>query len=94
MTEKETLLYIFEQEMLPKIYGFCRQKLNTTEDAEDLSQDICLEVLKAINAGKQIENLNAFVWSISNHMFYNWLRKKEKRHNRVSVGIFSLRGRY
>ncbi len=34
-------------------------------------------MLKAINAGKKIENLNAFVWSISNHMFYNWLRKKK-----------------
>lgn len=52
---------------------FCR----SIEDAEDLSQDICLEVLQAINANKQIENLNAFVWSVSNHMFYNWLRKKK-----------------
>ena len=77
MTEKETLLWIFEQEMVSKIYGFCRAKLNTLEDAEDLSQDICLEVLQAIHTGKQIGNLNAFVWSVSNHMFFNWLRKKK-----------------
>ncbi len=77
MTEKDNLLWIFEKEMIPKIYGFCRVKLNTVEDAEDLSQDICLEVLQAINTGKQIDNLNAFVWSVSNHMFYNWLRKKK-----------------
>lgn len=77
MTEKETLLRIFEKEMIPKIYGFCKVKLNTVEDAEDLSQDICLEVLQAINSNKQIENLNAFVWSVSVHMFYNWLRKKK-----------------
>lgn len=77
MTEKETLLRAFEKEMIPKIYGFCRVKLNTVEDAEDLSQDICLEVLQAIHSDKQIENLNAFVWSVSNHLFYNWLRKKK-----------------
>ena len=77
MTEKENLLCVFEKEMISKIYGFCRIKLNTVEDAEDLSQDICLEVLQAINAERQIENLNAFVWSVSNHMFYNWLRKKK-----------------
>lgn len=77
MTEKEKLLWVFEQEMIPKIYGFCRAKLNTPEDAEDLSQDICLEVLQTIHRGKRIENLNAFVWSVSNHMFYNWLRKKK-----------------
>ncbi len=78
MTDKEALLNIFEKEMISKIYGFCRVKLNTIEDAEDLSQDICLEVIEAISANKPIENLNAFVWSVSNHMFYNWLRKKKR----------------
>ena len=77
LTEKETLMLIFKKEMIPKIYGFCTIKLNTVEDAEDLAQDICIEVLKAINSGKHIDNLNAFVWSVSNHMFYNWLRKKK-----------------
>ena len=77
MTEQEALLRVFETEMIPKIYGFCRVKLGAVEDAEDLSQDICLEVLQAIHAGKEIGNLNAFVWSVSNHMFYNWLRKKK-----------------
>lgn len=77
MTETEALLCVFENEMIPKIYGFSRRKTNTDEDAEDLSQDICLEVLKVIHSGKQIENLNAFVWSVSNHTFCNWLRKKK-----------------
>ena len=77
MTEKEYLLHAFEKEMLPKIYGFCRLKTNDVSEAEDLAQDICLEVLKSINSGKSIENLNAFVWSVSNHMFFNLLRKKK-----------------
>lgn len=77
LTEKDDLISIFEKEMISKIYGFCRVKVNSTEDAEDLSQDICFEVLRSIHSGKKIENLNAFVWSVSNHMFYNWLRKKK-----------------
>ena len=75
MTEKEYLLHAFESEMIPKIYGFCRLKLNNQADAEDLAQDICLEVIKSINSQKQIENLNAFVWSVSNHLFFNLLRR-------------------
>ena len=55
LTEKEALLWVFEQEMVSKIYGFCRAKLNTVEEAEDLSQDICLEVLQAIHAGNRSE---------------------------------------
>ena len=77
MTEKDALLQAFQQDMISKIYGFCRLKLKSTEDAEDLSQDICLEVIKSIRTGKKIENLNAYVWKISNHMFFNWLRKKK-----------------
>lgn len=77
LTEKEYLLHAFESEMIPKIYGFCRLKLNNQADAEDLAQDICLEVIKSINSQKQIENLNAFVWSVSNHLFFNLLRRKK-----------------
>ncbi len=77
MTEKESLLLAFENEILPKIYGFCKLKMSTDADAEDLSQDICLEVLKAIHSSKQIENFNAFVWSVSNHTLCNWMRKKK-----------------
>ncbi|MCM1027773.1 MAG: sigma-70 family RNA polymerase sigma factor [Roseburia sp.] len=76
MREREELLQTLEKELLPKIYGFCVLKMNTQQEAEDLSQEICTEVLKAIRSGKRIENLNAFVWSVSNHMFYNYLRRK------------------
>lgn len=67
----------FEEEYLEKVLGFCYQKVNTKEDAEDLSSQIALEVLKNIHSGKQIENLGAFVWSVSNHVFYKWLRAKK-----------------
>ena len=67
----------FEKEYLAKVLGFCYQKVNTREDAEDLSSEISLEVLKAINSGKSIENLGAFVWSVSNHTFLKWLRSKK-----------------
>lgn len=78
MTDKERMLYIFETEMIPKIYGFCRLKVHTVEDAEDLSQEIAMEVLRAIRGNKPIENLNAFVWSVSNHLFFNFLRRKKR----------------
>jgi RNA polymerase sigma-70 factor (ECF subfamily) len=67
----------FEEEYLAKILGFCYQKVNSREDAEDLSSEIALEVVKAINSGKEIENLGAFIWSVSNHTFFKWLRSKK-----------------
>lgn len=70
-------LKLFEEEYLSKILGFCYQKVNTREDAEDLSSEIALEVVKTIQSGKVIENLGAFVWSVSNHTFFKWLRSKK-----------------
>ena len=58
MTEKDALLRAFETEMIPKIYGFCRLKMNTVEDAEDLSQEICLEVLRAMDYPGQLNDEN------------------------------------
>ena len=77
MTQQE-LISALESDLLPKIYGFCRMKLGGEAEAEDLAQEICVELLKAIRGGKEIENFSAFAWSVSNHLFYNHLRKKKR----------------
>jgi len=68
---------LLEKEYMAKILGFAYQKLNDRDAAEDLASDITLEVLKVVRSGKEIENFNALVWSISNHMFYKLLRRKK-----------------
>lgn len=75
---KEEIIQLLEEEYLTKIMGFCYGKVNSSEDAEDLAQDITMEVVKSVYAGKKIENLNAFVWSVSNHTFFKWLRSKKR----------------
>lgn len=77
MTEKD-LVTLLETEYLAKILGFCYQKLNDREAAEDLASDIMLEVMKVIRSGKAIENFNALVWSISNHTFCKFLRARKR----------------
>lgn len=66
-----------EEELVLKIYGFCRWRLHSVQDAEDLAQDICLELVKAIRSGKEIRNLYAYAYEVQNHLFYNFLRKKK-----------------
>jgi len=51
--------------------------MNSREDAEDLAQDIVLQVLSVIHTGKQIENFNAFAWSVSNRTFFKRLCNKK-----------------
>lgn len=77
------------EEYLSKILGFCYQKVNSKEDAEDLAQEITLEVLKAMRGGKQIENLNAFIWSVTNHTFCKWLRAKKHGSTSYLTELFA-----
>ncbi len=76
MTTQE-LLTLLEQEYLAKILGFAYQKVQDRTEAEELASDITLEIVKTIRKGREIENFNALVWSISNHVFFNYLRKKK-----------------
>lgn len=77
MTDKNELLVRFEAEYLHKVLGFCILKLSDYVEAEDLAQEIALEVIKTIRRAATIDNLNALVWSISNHIFCKYLRKKK-----------------
>lgn len=78
----------FEEEYLEKVLGFCYQKVNNRENAEDLSMEIAVEVLKAIRSEKEIENLGAFVWSVSNHIFFKWLRTRKYGSTAYLDGLF------
>lgn len=74
---KPDYVTLLETEYVAKILGFAYQKLNDRSEAEDLASDITLEVLKTIRSGREIENFNALVWSISNHIFFKRLRQKK-----------------
>ena len=81
-------VHILECEYLPKILGFAYLKMNTKEEAEDLSQDIALQLLSAINSGKHIDNWNAFVWSVSNNTFFKRLRSKKHSETVYMIDLF------
>ena len=78
MSNRDELMELFEKEYLSKIFGFSVMKTNSRADAEDLSQEIAYQMIRAIDAGKKIENFSTFIWSVSNHTFYHFLRKKKR----------------
>ncbi len=77
MADIEKLFYDFEKEYLPKIFGFCIIKMNNNTEAEELAQEISLQVIRTLRSGKKIENMNALIWKISNYTFCKYLRRKK-----------------
>ena len=71
------LLALFQNEYLPKIYSFARIKLNNLHESDELASEIILQIVKYIRRGKIIENMNAFVWKVSNNTLCKLLREKK-----------------
>ena len=61
------------------IYNYCRSRVTTREDAEDLSQDILLELWKSADSLRSEEAFYGFMWAIAGNVFRKWLRRKAKR---------------
>lgn len=64
-------------EYAKKIYGFAYSKTKNTHDAEDLSQEILVQLFGKDFKTKQIENMDAYVYRICCYTWSNFLRKNK-----------------
>ncbi|MCL1846028.1 MAG: sigma-70 family RNA polymerase sigma factor [Defluviitaleaceae bacterium] len=60
------------------IFNYCRARTNSREDAEDLSQDIFLELLRARGNLREEGAFYGFMWAVAGNVYKGWLRKKGK----------------
>lgn len=65
-------------EVSKTIYSYCLSKTSTREDAEDLSQDILLELTKSVRNIRNENAFYAFMWGIAGNVCKQWYRKKLK----------------
>lgn len=59
-----------------KIYGFAFDKLRDPDRAEELSQEIILELLKSAARGQEAENPDGYVYTVCRYALAKSLRKK------------------
>jgi len=57
------------------IYRFCRKRLSSEADAEDLSQEILLCILQGMKHSN-ISNMNGYVWRIAHNRYARKIRCK------------------
>lgn len=63
------------EELIEKTFLFCYKRVNNSETARDLTQDIIVDSLLALRSGKKIENFYAFYWTIANHVVTDYYRR-------------------
>lgn len=71
-------------EYLPKIYGFAIKKSFCYDEAEELCSDIISEVYMSFLTGKDIYNIDGYIWRISEHVYSKYVSSK-KKHQGVSI---------
>ncbi len=61
-----------------KVYGFAYNKMHSTADAEDLSQDILLEICKIDFDKKSIANMDSYIYKVCEYTYSNYVRRHSK----------------
>ncbi|MFL0252395.1 RNA polymerase sigma factor [Clostridium neuense] len=77
-------------ENLEKIFGFAVKRTEDSSEAEDLMQDILLEVYKSYMKIKYYEGKDAllgWLWTVARYTYYKWLGRKNKNSVTYIEGI-------
>lgn len=62
-----------------RVFGFSMRKTGNLHDAQDLSQEILASLIDALDGSREIDDLNAFIYTICCHTWSKFLRRN-KRH--------------
>ncbi|MBQ8508990.1 MAG: sigma-70 family RNA polymerase sigma factor [Clostridia bacterium] len=82
MTEK--LITEFSENYMEKLFYFCLKRTGNSNEAEDLTQDIALSILTALNKGIIPASFSAWVWQIARNRYSVWADTKHKKAESVT----------
>lgn len=70
-------------EYMKPIYRFTLKRCAISEDAEDLTQEICLKLYRALLLRGDIEDIRKFIWAVAHNALANFYRSKQQS----SIGV-------
>lgn len=71
------------------IYVFTLKRCVSTQDAEDLTQEIYLKVFRSITLRDDTENISKFVWTVAHNALANYYRGKQSRGIGMCIDDFA-----
>ncbi|MBQ7922539.1 MAG: sigma-70 family RNA polymerase sigma factor [Clostridia bacterium] len=74
----------FTESYMGKLFYFCLKKTGNSSEAEDLVQDIALNILTALNKGVCPVNFPAWVWQIARNRYSVWADGKHRKAESVT----------
>ena len=80
----DPLITEFAESYMEKLFYFCLKKTGNQTEAEDLSQDIALNVITALRRGTIPTSFSGWVWKIARNRYAVWADNKHKRAESVT----------
>ena len=74
----------FAENYMEKLFYFCLKKTGNNNEAEDLTQDIALQIITALNKGTIPTSFSAWVWQIARNRYSVWAKEKHDRNELVT----------
>lgn len=80
MDQKDTKAYFIEvyEEYNDAIFRFCLVKVSDRDRALDLTQETFARLWQSLRAGKEMENVRAYLYTIARNLVIDWYRKKKE----------------
>lgn len=72
---------------MDRILGFAYNRTGDRSKAEDLAQDIIVEILTGLKRASEIRDFDAWVWSVARYTYCHWLEKQSGRYEVRLTGI-------
>ena len=81
---RDMLIHEFTESYMEKLFYFCLKKTGSHVHAEDLTQDIALQIITALNKGTIPTSFSAWVWQIARNRYSVWAKEKHNRNEAQS----------
>ncbi len=81
---RDRLIIEFAENYMEKLFYFCLKKTGNNVHAEDLTQDIALQIITALNRGTIPTSFSAWVWKIARNRYSVWAKEKHDRNESVT----------
>lgn len=91
---RDRLVSEFAENYMEKLFYFCLKKTGSSTEAEDLTQDIALNILTALDKGTIPASFSAWVWQIARNRYSAWAEEKHRRRELVTgadIGDYEIR---
>ena len=81
---RNRLINEFAENYIEKLFYFCLKKTGSHTVAEDLTQDVALQIITALNKGTIPTSFSAWIWQIARNRYSVWANEKHKRNESVT----------